>query len=218
MSVMSAAEARRAAGPGHRIAVPRPRAADSGPGQRWHERADSAIGAPRALGGTAMRGPAGPAQVEVHELQVSELRVRRVQARRVQAGQGRATHPQAAPVRGRRAAGRGAAGARPGGVRLTRRGRAVVAGAAMLLALLALALVLLSTAGGAQASGRGLPPGAVYRGMTQVVVRPGQTLWSIASAAEPGADPRVIIQQIVAANALSGATIQAGQLLWVPRG
>jgi hypothetical protein len=43
-------------------------------------------------------------------------------------------------------------------------------------------------------------------------------LWSIASAAEPGADPRVIIQQIVAANALSGATIQAGQLLWVPRG
>jgi LysM repeat protein len=54
--------------------------------------------------------------------------------------------------------------------------------------------------------------------MTQIVVRPGQTLWSIAAAAEPSADPRIVIQQIIDANALGGNTIRAGQLLWVPKG
>ena len=53
--------------------------------------------------------------------------------------------------------------------------------------------------------------------MHQIVVQPGQTLWSIASAAEPTADPRAVIQQIMSVNALSGTNIQAGQLLWVPR-
>jgi hypothetical protein len=106
---------------------------------------------------------------------------------------------------------------RPGAIRLTRRGRAVVATAAILAVLTAVALIWLSAAGGAQAADRGISPGSAYQGMTQVVVRPGQTLWSIASAAEPAADPRIVVQQIIDANALSGAVIQAGQLLWVPR-
>ena len=79
-------------------------------------------------------------------------------------------------------------------------------------------LIWLAAAGGAAASDRGLPARAAYQGLTQVVVQPGQTLWSIASAAEPSADPRLVIQQIIQANALSGATIHAGQLLWVPTG
>jgi LysM repeat protein len=54
--------------------------------------------------------------------------------------------------------------------------------------------------------------------MTQVVVQPGQTLWSIAAAAEPSANPWTVVQQIIDANALSGARVQAGQLLWVPKG
>jgi LysM repeat protein len=54
--------------------------------------------------------------------------------------------------------------------------------------------------------------------MTRVVVRPGQTLWSIASQAEPTADPRLVIQQIIQANSLSGPVIQPGQSLWVPKG
>jgi hypothetical protein len=53
--------------------------------------------------------------------------------------------------------------------------------------------------------------------MLEIVVRPGQTLWSIASAAEPGADPRDVVQEIMTANAMSDTTISAGQLLWVPR-
>jgi len=51
-----------------------------------------------------------------------------------------------------------------------------------------------------------------------VVVHPGQTLWSIASHAEPTADPRVVMQQIIDLNALRGTNIEPGQHLWVPRG
>ena len=54
--------------------------------------------------------------------------------------------------------------------------------------------------------------------MTQIVVQPGETLWSIAAAAEPSASPWTVVQQITDMNALNGTQIQAGQLLWVPRG
>jgi LysM repeat protein len=47
-------------------------------------------------------------------------------------------------------------------------------------------------------------------------VQSGQTLWSIAAAAEPTADPRTVIGQIMSANALASPAINAGQLLWVP--
>jgi len=104
----------------------------------------------------------------------------------------------------------------PSPVRLTRRGRVVVAVLAVaVIAAIALA-VGLAAAGGAQAANHG-QPGAGYQGMHQIVVRPGQTLWSIASAAEPAADPRDVVQQIMTANAMTGTTIKAGQLLWVPR-
>jgi hypothetical protein len=81
----------------------------------------------------------------------------------------------------------------------------------------AIALVVgLAAAGGVQAANHGRPA-AGYQGMHEIVVRPGQTLWSIASAAEPGADPRDVVQEIMTANAMSDTTISAGQLLWVPR-
>lgn len=108
--------------------------------------------------------------------------------------------------------------ARPAPVRLTRRGRGVVAGLVLALTAAVVVLIWLAAAGGATAADRGLPARAAYQGLAQVVVRPGQTLWSIAAAAEPSADPRVVIQQIIETNALSGATIHAGQLLWVPKG
>jgi LysM repeat protein len=53
--------------------------------------------------------------------------------------------------------------------------------------------------------------------MHEIVVRPGQTLWSIAAAAEPSADPRVVVQQIMTVNSLTSPQIEAGQLLWIPR-
>jgi hypothetical protein len=103
----------------------------------------------------------------------------------------------------------------PSPVRLTRRGRIVLGGLAI-VAVVAIAFLLsLTLADGALASSHGAA-GAGYRGLHRVVVEPGQTLWSIASAARPAADPRLVIQEIGRANSLSGAAIYAGEQLWVP--
>ena len=101
-------------------------------------------------------------------------------------------------------------------IRLTRRGRAVVAALVVTGLTLAVLLASVLASGGAQATNHG-QPGAGYQGMHQIVVQPGQTLWSIASAAEPTADTRIVVQEIMTANELTGPTIGAGQLLWVPR-
>ena len=77
-------------------------------------------------------------------------------------------------------------------------------------------LISLLVSGGAQATNHGRAR-AGYQGMHKIVVQPGQTLWSIASTAEPSADPRTVIQEIMTANALAGPNVTAGQLLWVPR-
>jgi hypothetical protein len=99
---------------------------------------------------------------------------------------------------------------------LTRRGRVVVAILTVLVAIGVMAVLWLTVAGGALASGHG-PARAGYQGMTRVVVRPGQTLWSIATAAEPTADPRVVIQQIMQVNSLGSAVLYPGEVLWVPK-
>lgn len=106
---------------------------------------------------------------------------------------------------------------RPGPVRLTRRGRRVVAGLVIGVIIVAVTVLWMSVAGSVQASSHGSAAGSPYRGMTQVVVRPGQTLWSIATAAEPSGNLWSVVQQIINVNALSSANVQAGQLLWVPR-
>jgi len=99
-------------------------------------------------------------------------------------------------------------------LRLTRRGRVVVAAIAALL----VTVVSLLAAGAAQATNHALPPGAARQNLVQVVVRPGQSLWSVAEGADPDQDTRAVIQQIVDLNALSGDIVFAGQQLWVPRG
>jgi hypothetical protein len=150
----------------------------------------------------------------------------------------RIARPRDTPARVVRAAGAPARDGRPGGtparvvraagapardgrarrkIRLTRRGRLVVWTLAALIVAAVLTPVWLIAATGAQASNHGLPAAAVHAGMRHVVVRPGQTLWSIANAAEPTADPRVVVQEIMQVNALSGGVVVPGQSLWVPR-
>jgi hypothetical protein len=261
VSVMSAAEARQAAGAGHQITVPGQRAANSARDRGGPSRAGYGPGGGPCAGGGLPLPPAGrragsgrtrpgaggtvqPAPVGLagHGFEVSELRM--TQVRTVRAGRARTARTSAVRAQAVRAsASQVAAGvtfvdphpavhraaptgyrpghlrpARPGAVRLTRRGRRVVAGLAIALTAVVVALIWLAAAGGAAASDHGAPARAAYQGLTQVVVRPGQTLWSIAAAAEPSADPRVVIQQIIEANALTGATIHSGQLLWVPEG
>ena len=107
---------------------------------------------------------------------------------------------------------RGAAAPAP--LRLTRRGRIVVAAAAALLVTLLSVLVT----GGAWATSHSAPSRGADRSLTQVVVQPGQSLWSVAQTADPNADPQQVMQQIIDLNSLAGDVIQVGQRLWVPRG
>jgi hypothetical protein len=111
-----------------------------------------------------------------------------------------------------RSARRGEAPAPP--LRLTRRGRIVVALAAALL----VTVISLLAAGVAQATNDGPSAHAARQHLIQVVVRPGQSLWSVAESADPAQDTRAVVQQIIDLNSLTGDTVFAGQQLWVPRG
>lgn len=104
-----------------------------------------------------------------------------------------------------------------GPVRLTRRGKILLAVFALIAVAGAALLMWLAVGGRAQAAQQTGPGAPGSRAMLRVVVHPGQTLWSIAVRADPAADPRVVVQQIIDDNALSGTALQAGQVLWVPR-
>jgi hypothetical protein len=99
-------------------------------------------------------------------------------------------------------------------LRLTRRGRVVAATAVALL----VTLISLFVAGVAQATNHGPSAHAARQNLVQVVVSPGQSLWSVAESADPGQDTRAVIQQIIDLNSLNGDTVFAGEQLWVPRG
>jgi LysM domain len=106
-----------------------------------------------------------------------------------------------------------------GRLRLTRRGRVVLAMLGLVAAVAVSVLAWLAVAGQAHASSHVQQPGRPpVSGVERVVVRPGDTLWSIAVRAQPSADPRAVIAQISEINALASPAIQAGEVLWVPAG
>ncbi len=94
-------------------------------------------------------------------------------------------------------------------VRLTRRGRISLV---LLIALMAFVLGAFG-AMSAIASPAGAPAG-----WTQQVVQPGDTLWQIASFADPQADPRSTMAQIRQVNELAQSGLTVGQQLWLPVG
>jgi hypothetical protein len=99
------------------------------------------------------------------------------------------------------------------GIRLTARGRRLVAG--LVIGLVALVMYGISAlfAGFAAASTSDL----AYTDTSIVVVAPGQTLWEIATEIDSSADPRAIVDVIEDLNSLgSGEVIQAGSVLVVP--
>ena len=53
-------------------------------------------------------------------------------------------------------------------------------------------------------------------GESSVVVQPGDTLWSIASAVDGGGDVRAVIDAIQALNGLRGTELVPGQTLVLP--
>ncbi|HEY5879587.1 MAG TPA: LysM peptidoglycan-binding domain-containing protein [Nakamurella sp.] len=97
-----------------------------------------------------------------------------------------------------------AAGAEPG-YRMGRWGRLALT----LLVAATLALVVGRVVAGSIA-------GVAEPELVDVTVRPGDTLWSIASSASPDRDPRAVIDDIRDLNEISGDVVRVGEVLRVP--
>jgi hypothetical protein len=89
------------------------------------------------------------------------------------------------------------------------RGRLVIFGGPLVLALVLLAAGWLAMSAGAT-------DGTTGDATTEVVVQPGETLWQVAEDAAPSVDPRETVAVIMELNDLSSASVQAGQSLLVP--
>ncbi|MFD4959245.1 LysM peptidoglycan-binding domain-containing protein [Microbacterium sp. NPDC058389] len=98
-------------------------------------------------------------------------------------------------------------------LRLTVRGRRVLALLAALPALIALGAAMALGGGAALAS---LEGGAPADSFESVIVSAGDSLWSIAEEVAPGHDPRDVVDQIARLNALNGVAVQVGQQLAIP--
>jgi Tfp pilus assembly protein FimV len=97
-------------------------------------------------------------------------------------------------------------------LRLTVRGRRVLAALAALPAVIALSLAMLS--GGSALASR--DTGFSGESFTTVTVGTGDSLWSIAQEVAPAADPRDVVDAIVRLNGLDSGAILAGQRLSIP--
>ena len=98
---------------------------------------------------------------------------------------------------------------RPTKTRLTRRGRLLLLG--ILVALTFAVFSLGRVSGHAET-----PATSTATSYVTHVVAPGDTLWSIARAAHPGADPRAYVQRIVELNSLATSDVHVGQVIALP--
>lgn len=110
-----------------------------------------------------------------------------------------------------------AAGAR---LSLTRRGRLVLFGipaiaAAALILFVSFAIVAGSFASPANASSEVQAINMADYAVAVTVLQ-GDSLWSIAGAADPTRDVRHVVREIIALNDLGTGVLQAGQRLYVP--
>ena len=97
-------------------------------------------------------------------------------------------------------------------IKLTRRGRLVLS---TLSFATMLAISLVSLFGIATSSAKASNE-ATNSTATQIVVAPGETLWTIAARVNPEIDPRAVIDQIMDLNVINGSNVYAGQVLLVP--
>ncbi len=97
-------------------------------------------------------------------------------------------------------------------IKLTRRGRLVLSTVSfgIMLAISAFSLFGIATTS-AKASNE-----TSNSDTTQIVVAPGETLWTIAARVNPEIDPRAVIEDIKALNVIEGSEVYAGQVLIVP--
>ena len=99
--------------------------------------------------------------------------------------------------------------AAPRPLRLTRRGRAVVAtlAAAPLIAGLVVATVTAPASAGNESGAASFQT---------VTVESGESLWAIAERIAPQADPRDVVGELKRLNALEDSAVLAGQTLAIP--
>lgn len=97
-------------------------------------------------------------------------------------------------------------------LRLTVRGRRVLAMIAAMPAVLALGFTIIGGGAALASRDQGAPAGT----FTTITVAPGDSLWAIAEEVAPGHDPRDVVDDIVQLNALDSAEVQAGQRLSIP--
>lgn len=124
--------------------------------------------------------------------------------------------PAALPLRSSAPAGTSAGG----GLALTRRGRLVLFGipaivAAALVLFLTLAVLTGSLASPAHASSEQQAVSMADYAVAVTVLQ-GDSLWSIAAAADSTRDVRHVVREIIALNDLGTGVLQAGQRLYIP--
>lgn len=136
--------------------------------------------------------PDRPVEERDELLTAEEWRIRQQTMWRHPAGKGR----NVVPMRQRRST-----------LRLTRRGRVAL-----------IILVVLVAAGIAFWSARAMAaaPESPARPAASVVVKPGESLWSIAEAYDAARNPRDVIRDIQRLNGLSSSTVWAGRKLVMP--
>jgi len=97
-------------------------------------------------------------------------------------------------------------------LRLTVRGRRVLALLAAMPAIIALSFAVVAGGTALASSESGAPAGT----FATVTVSAGDSLWSIAEDIAPAADPRDVVDALTRLNALDGAGLVPGQELAVP--
>ncbi|WP_022881809.1 LysM peptidoglycan-binding domain-containing protein [Gryllotalpicola ginsengisoli] len=97
-------------------------------------------------------------------------------------------------------------------LRITRRGRAVLATASAAPLVAAALFYGVASGGAAATSGGGVAPAE----FGHVTVEPGQSLWQIAERVAPHDDPRDVIDEIVDLNGLQSSSLSPGQTLAIP--
>jgi len=97
-------------------------------------------------------------------------------------------------------------------LRLTRRGRRVLAALAAAPVAVGLALAVMSGGGALASREDGAPAGT----FDTVTVMPGDSLWSIAETVAPDTDPRDVVDAIVALNQLSSTSVLSGETISIP--
>ncbi|KQM60172.1 MULTISPECIES: LysM peptidoglycan-binding domain-containing protein [unclassified Agreia] len=99
-------------------------------------------------------------------------------------------------------------------LRITRRGRVVLAALASIPVVAVVTAVALFGANSAVADG--VASSGATQAFDYVTVQAGETLWGLAEEIAPTADPRDVIADIVSLNQLPSAEVQPGQRLAVP--